>query len=208
MNETSKDPDIYYTIEEQQDYELIVKKSRFIGQAFPVDSPEKAMGVLEVIRSAHYNANHNCFAYSIGQTGMEYRYSDDGEPAGTAGMPILFMINKMLLHNILVVVTRYFGGTKLGIGGLAHAYNETAKGVIEKCTRKPIYITQKVKVFSNYADISPIKKLIDKYAVSFEEQYRDSVEFIVEIKSSQTNDFKEKLINLTSGRAGYSDFNN
>ncbi len=202
MKELSKDKDIYWTIKEECETEITVKKSKFIGQAFSINNKDKAEGVLEVIRKKHYNANHNCFAYVIGQKGLEYRYSDDGEPTGTAGKPILFMINKYDFKDIIVIVTRYFGGTKLGIGGLSRAYSDATAAVLDNCTKKPVYITEKVKIFCSYEDISGIKKLLNEYAVNHQEEYQDSIEIFADIPVTLIEDFRNKVINLTSGRAG------
>lgn len=202
MKELSKDKDIYWTIKEECETEITVKKSKFIGQAFSINNKEKADGVLEVIRKKHYNANHNCFAYVIGQKGLEYRYSDDGEPTGTAGKPILFMINKYDLKDIIVIVTRYFGGTKLGIGGLSRAYSDAASAVLDNCTKKPVYITEKVKIFCGYEDISGIKKLLAEYAVNQQEEYQDSIEIYADIPITLIEEFRNRVTNLTSGRAG------
>ncbi len=202
MKQLSKDTDIYKTISAECEAELIIKKSKFIAQAFPVNTKDKAEGVLSVIRKKHYNANHNCFAYVIGQKGLEYRYSDDGEPAGTAGKPILFMLNKWDYKDIVLIVTRYFGGTKLGIGGLSRAYSDAAALVLEQCKEKPIYITERIKIFCGYEDITPIKSLLADYSVSHNEEYLDSVTIEADIPVSLTDEFCNRITNLTSGRAG------
>ncbi len=202
MKEPDKNTDVYWTIAEECEYEISVKKSRFIARAFPVNTKEKAEGVLEVIRKTHYNANHNCFAYVIGQKGLEYRYSDDGEPTGTAGKPILFVINKFNLKDIIVIVTRYFGGTKLGIGGLSRTYSDAASGLLENCKKEPVYITSKIKIFCGYEDISAIKSLLAEYSVNYTEEYLDSVIFIADIPVSFVSEFSNKVTNVTSGRAG------
>jgi uncharacterized YigZ family protein len=202
MKQLLEDIDLYRTVSAECESELIVKKSKFIAQLFPVDTQEKAEGVLGVIRKKHYNANHNCFAYVIGQKGLEYRYSDDGEPSGTAGKPILFMLNKYDYKDIILIVTRYFGGTKLGIGGLSRAYSEAAAQVLEKCEEKLIYITEKIKIFCGYEDISPIKGLLANYSVKHNEEYLDSVTIEADIPVSLTDEFCNKITNVTSGRAG------
>ncbi len=118
-------------IEGGQD-EIIEKKSRFIGYTAPVSTEEEAVAFVERIKKKHYDARHNCYAYSIG-TGNQplLRFSDDGEPQGTAGKPILEVIQGSGIRNICIVVTRYFGGTLLGTGGLVRAYTDAAKAGIE-----------------------------------------------------------------------------
>lgn len=110
--------------------EIIEKKSRFIGYAAPVESEEAAQTFLQEIRTKHRDATHNCYAYQVGEHNQYQRSSDDGEPSGTAGRPILEVIKGSGLANIIVVVTRYFGGTLLGTGGLVRAYSATAAAAL------------------------------------------------------------------------------
>ena len=105
--------------------EYIIQKSRFIGHAAPADSEEAALAFLQHIRQEHRDATHNCFAYVIGQNAGIMRYSDDGEPGGTAGLPMLEVIRARGVTNVCVVATRYFGGILLGAGGLVRAYSHT-----------------------------------------------------------------------------------
>lgn len=110
--------------------EIIEKKSRFIGYAAPVESEEAAQAFLQEIRTKHRDATHNCYAYQVGEHNQYQRSSDDGEPSGTAGRPILEVIKGSGLANVIVVVTRYFGGTLLGTGGLVRAYSATAAAAL------------------------------------------------------------------------------
>lgn len=118
------------TLSEPVQAELIEKKSRFIGYAAPVESEEAAQAFLQEIRARHRDATHNCYAYQVGEHKQYQRSSDDGEPSGTAGRPILEVIKGSGLGNVIVVVTRYFGGTLLGTGGLVRAYSATAQAVL------------------------------------------------------------------------------
>ena len=113
----------YKTVKQTASGEFVVNKSRFIGHAAPVESEEAALAFLQRIRQVHKDATHNCYAYIIGQNAGIMRYSDDGEPGGTAGMPIMEVIRARGVVNICVVVTRYFGGILLGAGGLVRAYS-------------------------------------------------------------------------------------
>lgn len=117
----------YKTILKYGEVEEIINKSRFIGYSKPVDSEEQAIEFIEMIKKKHKDATHNVPAYLLGENDEIQRYSDDGEPSGTAGVPILDMLKKEELKNTAVVVTRYFGGIKLGTGGLVRAYTSTAK---------------------------------------------------------------------------------
>lgn len=116
----------YQTLEKRAEIEYIVQKSRFLGLAAPVASAEEALRLLDDIKKEHRDANHHCFAYVIGQNKGVMRYSDDGEPSGTAGKPIIEVMTAKDVTNCMVVVTRYFGGTLLGAGGLARAYAHSA----------------------------------------------------------------------------------
>jgi uncharacterized YigZ family protein len=120
----------YKTVAREAEATIIEKKSRFIGYVFPVSTEAEALEKLESIRTKHYDARHNVFAYRL-QEQQIARYSDDGEPAQSAGMPVLDVIQKSGLYNVLIVVTRYFGGILLGVGGLVRAYTEASKAAIE-----------------------------------------------------------------------------
>jgi len=114
----------YKTLRQSSFDEFVVNKSRFIGYASPVETEEEALAFLQSIRQKHKDASHNCYAYVIGQNAGIMRYSDDGEPGGTAGMPIMEVIKAQGVVNCCVVVTRYFGGVLLGAGGLVRAYTQ------------------------------------------------------------------------------------
>ena len=124
--------DSYKEVSARELAEIKIKGSRFIGEVVPASSIEDAEAALGQIRKREYNATHHCWAYRLGVKGDLFRYSDDGEPSGTAGQPILRHIDGLGITNILVVVTRYYGGTKLGTGGLIRAYGEAARLVLEK----------------------------------------------------------------------------
>lgn len=202
MNKNLKPSDYYYTIESKERSEIKIKGSRFIGSACPVTSKQEAIDFLDVMRREFYNATHNCFAYRLGQDGLEHRAADDGEPSGAAGKPILFSIQKADVTDVIVVVTRFFGGTKLGVGGLARAYRDSADDVLILCKKKPIYKTIPIKVFCTYEDISAVKRLIGEYAISFKENYHDAVEIIADIPESKVHAFTQIISDQTRGRAG------
>ncbi|MDR0840161.1 MAG: YigZ family protein [Christensenellaceae bacterium] len=118
----------YRTVRVPGEAEYTLHKSRFIGRCFPLQSEAEALGLLADIRKRHWDATHNCYAYRIGEQAQIARYSDDGEPGGTAGLPMLDVLSARQLTDVLVVVTRYFGGVLLGAGGLVRAY---ARGAAE-----------------------------------------------------------------------------
>ena len=122
----------YKSVKQCSETEYTVNRSRFIGRCFPVDSVEAALCLLSDIRKRNWDATHNCFAYRIGETAAAARFSDDGEPGGTAGKPIMDVLTGKGLTNVLCVVTRYFGGILLGAGGLVRAYSKSAADAVTK----------------------------------------------------------------------------
>lgn len=113
----------YFTVAQSAEIENMIQKSRFIGRCFPMQTEEQAVAQLESIRKEQWDARHHCYAYILGERGQIARYSDDGEPSGTAGIPMMEVLKKRALQDVLIVVTRYFGGTLLGAGGLVRAYS-------------------------------------------------------------------------------------
>lgn len=194
--------DYYDSIEGQSTFEQKIKGSRFIANIFPINSKKEADEYLKKVRKEHYDATHNCFAYIIGENGLEFRANDDGEPNGSAGNPILFSIKKYKLSDVLLVVTRFYGGTKLGVGGLARAYGETAEEVVKISKRKRIDITKKVEVFTTYDDISIIKRLLEEYAISFDEVYTDTIVIKADIPLSKVEIFRKQITEQTADRSG------
>lgn len=145
--------EIYHTIYKGGDGEIVEKKSRFIAEVHPVTSEEEAMEILEQTRKQYWDARHHCWAYIIGRNPAAERMSDDGEPAGTAGKPILEVIRGRELTNVLVIVTRYFGGTLLGTGGLVRAYTAaTIEGLKNSESIARIHGV-KLGIETNYTDL-------------------------------------------------------
>lgn len=195
--------DYYFTIQEKQEAELKITKSKFIATVIPINNVEEAKEEYDKIKKKYYDASHNCFAWRLGENGLDFRYSDDGEPKNSAGKPILFTISKYDFSDILVVVTRFFGGKKLGVGGLVRAYSETAEEALKLCEKKQIDITQKVKVFTTYEDLNTIKSLLDTYAVSYEEFYTDMIDITANIPVSKVDEFTYQITEKTNARSGF-----
>lgn len=171
--------------------EIVEKKSHFIGQIKPVYSEEEAYAFVEQIKKKHYDARHNCFAFSIGDEMPLLRFSDDGEPQGTAGKPILEVINGSGIHNICIVVTRYFGGTLLGTGGLVRAYTDAAKEALGNCETKRKQRIYPIKVTTDYADMGKIQYIIESADVRVVDKvFTDEVVFWLEVPV----DSKDKLV--------------
>ena len=135
--------------------ELVEKKSRFIGHIWPVESEEQALALLQSARKEHYNATHNVYAYILKDGAM--RYSDDGEPQGTAGMPVLDVLRKEQVFNALCVVTRYFGGTLLGAGGLVRAYGKACKLALDAAGVSQKRVWDQVEIPCPYAMLERLK---------------------------------------------------
>ena len=151
----------FYTVTNYNETKFKEKGSSFIGRVFPAESSEQAEKKLEEIRKKYYDATHNCFAYLV--RNEDPRYSDDGEPSGTAGMRILNAINHFELENVLVVVTRYFGGTKLGVGPLGKAYYNSAYMTLENSEIVKMRKFLKVKAVFDYKIVSQIHHFLNQH---------------------------------------------
>jgi uncharacterized YigZ family protein len=182
--------------------DIKVKGSRFIGIVETAAQKEEAEHFIEEIRKIHHNATHNCFAYRI-DTSL-FRYSDDGEPSGTAGRPILNMIDKNQLKRLVLVVTRYFGGTKLGTGGLIRAYGEAAEKTLQqaKILKKNNY--QKLSLEYPFDIINKVHNLVQKYEGQIREKADlDGMISQVKIFPTRREAFLMELQDLTSGKAKF-----
>lgn len=188
------------TIKEKTSVEITVKHSKFIGQAFPIATTDEVNSILKEIRKKYNDANHNCFAYFIGNNRNIFRHSDDGEPNGTAGKPIAAAIQENNLTNILVVVTRYFGGVKLGTSGLFHAYYETAKEVLSKAEIITFPITIPISFIIDYITYSRNQNIIFQNLINIKENFGDMVEIIAEVPRNKKDEFIKKLTNLSNGK--------
>lgn len=190
------------TIKERVRSEIKVRGSRFIATAIPVASKEDAMAELDLIRKEFWDATHNCYAYQLAPNGAEYRFSDDGEPSGTAGKPILFAIQQRELLDVLLVVTRYFGGTKLGAGGLARAYADSANDALNNSELQVNWPTTPIRIFTPYDDMADVRRLVEEQTESFEEEFRDVVIYTANIRDDRLDSFSERLTSITAARAG------
>ncbi|MCC0683901.1 YigZ family protein [Clostridioides sp. ZZV14-6345] len=190
----------YRTLHEFGTDEITIEKSVFIGYAKPIKSEEEALEFINEIKKKHKDATHNVWAYTVGQNMNIQRYSDDGEPQGTAGIPTLEVIKKEDLRDVAVVVTRYFGGTKLGAGGLVRAYTKGAKLGLE--AGKIIYrvMYQEVKVKIDYTQLGKVQNELMNLGYFIKDTvYEDNVEIIVYSKLEDVEKLSEKMIDITSG---------
>lgn len=184
--------------------EIVEKKSRFIGQIQPVASEEEAYAFIESIKKRHYDARHNCFAFSVGEEMPLLRFSDDGEPQGTAGKPMLEIIQNSGIHNICIVVTRYFGGTLLGTGGLVRAYTEASKAALENCTTKLMQRLIPVDIRTNYTDMGKVQYILNTNGIRVVDTvFAEDVCFITEIPASDKNRMLQEITEATGARADF-----
>jgi uncharacterized YigZ family protein len=192
----------YLTIYKDKDAEIVIKKSRFIGTIKHVETEDDVKIFLEEIRKKHYNATHNVFAYTVGLEQPLERCSDDGEPSGTAGMPILEVIRGENLRNVIVVVTRYFGGTLLGTGGLVRAYSTSTKEVIECANIQQNILYYLISVTVDYTLSGKIQYEIlqDSYII-YDTEYKDNVVYNILVEYDKKDIFEKKIIDITSGVA-------
>ena len=172
-------------------YELEEKRSRFIGHCAPVKTEAEAREVIASVRQAHKTANHNVFAYSTKADNI-IRFNDDGEPSGTAGMPVLNVFEKAGVINYVCVVTRYFGGTLLGAGGLVRAYTKAAKGAMEAAGATQQIFYQHYRVVSDYSQYDKVKYNFDKWGVEIlDTQFTDTCTILVRVKEELAPPFLE-----------------
>lgn len=194
----------YRTILKESYDEVVIKKSRFIGYVKPIESETEAIEFINFIKKKHKDATHNVPAYVCGENNAIQRCNDDGEPSGTAGVPILEVLKKENLRNVVVVVTRYFGGTKLGVGGLVRAYTKGAKIAIEAGI-----ITEKVKLFAiqykiDYAMLGKIDYELEKNDILVKDKiYSDMVNLILLCEEKDIDDLNNKINNWTQGNLDY-----
>lgn len=190
----------YLTIYDNNEADLEEKKSKFIATIKHVETEEEIKIFLEEIRKKYWNATHNVFAYTIGLKQPIERCSDDGEPSGTAGMPILEVIRGMNLRNVIVVVTRYFGGTLLGTGGLVRAYSGCAKLGLESSNiaENILYYLMDVKIDYTLSGKVQYEILQNDYIIH-DTQYQDNVIYTVLVEHNKKEIFETKIMDITSG---------
>lgn len=194
--------DILKTIRAPATAEMKVKGSRFIGRATPAPSREDAESLVAQVSRLYHDATHNCFAYRIGYGDNEYaRFNDDGEPSGTAGRPILQAIIGRDLTNVVVVVTRYFGGIKLGTGGLIRAYAGIAADTLSNAHIVTFYPTNTIKINCTYQHVNTIMNLITKFSGKIVySAYAESISLRVLLPARQSRQFRQCVIDETSGQ--------
>ncbi len=178
--------------------EFIEKKSRFIGRVWPVETEEEALAKIAEMKKQHYDATHNCWAYVLKSGAM--RFSDDGEPGGTAGNPMMQVLQKENLFNVVCVVTRYFGGTLLGAGGLVRAYTKGAKIAVDAAGKSMKRVWSVLYIPCPYTFYERVKLEAEAFGgVIRDTQFGAEVEMEILVAQPQAQAFLDKILDMTSG---------
>lgn len=184
--------------------EITEKKSRFIATIQGVETEQEAAAFIERMKKKYWDARHNCSAFVIGSRGELTRCSDDGEPAGTAGRPMLEVLLAEELCNVAVVVTRYFGGTLLGTGGLVRAYTQAVKAGLENCVTGVIKSGMVVCLRTDYNDVGKVLHILGQQGVEpSESRYEQDVQLTIRIAAEHVPDLQRELVEATCGRIGW-----
>ena len=185
---------VFNTIEEENSAEIVEKKSRFIANIYNVESKEEAEEKIKQIKKKYYDAKHHCFAFSIiEENGITQKSSDDGEPSGTAGAPILNIIKSNNLQNVLIIVTRYFGGILLGTGGLTRAYSEAAGTVVEQSKLIQKETGMEIELEIDYNDNEKFKYYCQKNNINIIKiEYAENILYKIELNEKEYKKIEEK----------------
>ncbi len=181
--------------------EIVEKKSRFIGNVFAVNSAQEAEEKIAEISKKYWDARHNCYAYVIGENSEITKCSDNGEPSGTAGKPILEVINGAGLTNVLIIVTRYFGGVLLGTGGLVRAYTQAAQAGIATSTVGELVYSQKLTLTVAYDKVNTIQYFLGQKGINISDsRYAADVQFDICVRESDLQKVKDELVSKCEGQ--------
>lgn len=191
----------YKTVRQRASDEFVEKKSRFIGYIAPVETEDDAIAFINEIRAKHRDATHNVYAYSL-RAGQIKRASDDGEPSGTGGVPMLNVLNGNGLVDVCCVVTRYFGGTLLGVGGLVRAYTEGAKIAVAAAGIKTVAESADVLVRCDYGLYGKIEHYINEHGILVvSSDFGADVSVTVRLRAEEVSAFEKEMVELTSAKA-------
>ncbi|KYD22144.1 hypothetical protein B4135_1489 [Caldibacillus debilis] len=192
----------YYTVKGFGTDEIVIQKSRFIAYVDRAESEEKAYQFLQTIKKKHWDATHNCSAFIIGEHDQIQRANDDGEPSGTAGIPMLEVLKKRRLKNTVVVVTRYFGGIKLGAGGLVRAYSRAASSGIDAAGVVERKLMRIMHTFIDYSWLGKIENELRNSPYPIKDiRYFDRVEIETYVEEGQQDVFRQWMTEKTNGQA-------
>ena len=189
----------YFTVDNILEDEIEINKSRFISRVYPVSSAQQVEEIIKEVKKEHYKANHVCSAYVLAQNPIVLKASDDGEPGGTAGRPILNVIQKQDYHDILILVIRYFGGIKLGKGGLVRAYSEAASRVLNNSVKLWVQEYNIIDIETEYSFYQGLILELKKHNISpVQEDFTDMVRLRFEIPIEETDWFIKFIENYTN----------
>lgn len=190
----------YKTIAERCEARFIEKKSEFIGYLAPVETEEQAVEFINEIRAMHRKATHNCYAYILRENSAA-RHSDDGEPSGTAGVPIYEVLRKEELTDVVCVVTRYFGGVLLGAGGLVRAYTRSAKDAVDAARIKIMALAEQLELSVDYSLYGRLPQIFAEHDVRvLSEEFADHVAITLNVRDELSDKLKDKLIDSCNGK--------
>jgi uncharacterized YigZ family protein len=193
--------DTYRILARENEAQIREKGSRFIARAIPVKSSSDAVQYLEQLKKREYDATHHCTAFRIGRDASEVRFNDDGEPSGTAGAPILRQIESAELTDTLVVVTRYYGGTKLGTGGLIRAYGAAAEAVLSTAVTEIVTRRIRFLLTFEYDDTSPAMHAIQQFdTIVAASRYGEKTFIEVDVRLSEAEQFERSFVDGLGGR--------
>ncbi len=194
--------DLYFTVKQAVEAEQKIKSSRFIGRVFPLSDREAAEAELVRLHKREYDATHHCYAWRLGIGSREHRrFSDDGEPAGTAGRPILQALLAAEVTDVLLVVTRYFGGIKLGTGGLIRAYGQVAAEVVARAGRREVQLLDSLQLVAPYELYGLVQHQVEKIGGRISEtDYDQQVTMRIMVRKSLVEPFKSQIIDASDGR--------
>ena len=191
----------YKSLRKNAQKEIVIEKSTFIGTAQMVENEEQALEFIQAMKKKYYDATHNVYAYVLGDDNNIQRFSDDGEPSGTAGIPVLEVLKKNELRNICIVVTRYFGGIKLGKGGLVRAYGKGAVAALEASEIIWRRLYQVVEVNVDYTLLGMMQNQLKLAEYQIKNiRYDEMVHLEVYVLNSKTADFQNKVIDWCNGK--------
>ena len=187
----------YFTIYQNGEHQIEIKKSKFICHLFRIESEAQAKEYIAKIKKEHYKANHNCSAYMLGENFEIQRSSDDGEPSGTAGVPMLEVLKKNQLQNTLAIVTRYFGGIKLGAGGLIRAYSTSVSEALKEIGIVQGKLQQLLDITIDYHQLGKLQNYLENEQIAIQEiDYLEQITVKVAIDINQCESFQNALIDL------------
>ena len=191
----------YITVRSEASDEIVIQKSRFIGYASPCETEDEALAFLRKIRDRHRDARHCCYAYVIGRNAGIMRYSDDGEPGGTAGMPMMDILKNEKAVNCCVVVVRYFGGILLGTGGLVRAYTQGCKTALQAAGLVRMELSSTIRCTVSYSLWNSVQYALQKMPVQTADvSYAEEVAFTLVTRKKDSETVETQLRNLTDGK--------